>query len=50
MKAFEELKMMEIERCEECHCAIGNDWEYKDFSNKTIIICPQCKNEIETEL
>lgn len=38
-----------IEECPECHCVVGKDWEYKDFSNKTIVICPQCKTEIEVE-
>ncbi len=36
-----------LNECPECHCAIGDDWKYKDFSNKNIIICPQCKTEIE---
>lgn len=26
--------------------AVGDDWEYKDFSNKTIVVCPQCGEEI----
>lgn len=47
MKVIEELKQLGIERCPECHCAIGDDWEYKDFSCKTIIVCPQCHNEIQ---
>lgn len=47
LKAWEVLDRMGIERCPECKCAIGDDWEYKDFTCKTIIICPQCKNEID---
>ena len=46
MKAHEELQTLGIERCPECHCAVGDDWEYKDFSNKTIVVCPQCREEI----
>ena len=45
MKAVEELKMRGIERCPECNCAVGDDWEYKNISYKTIVICPQCKSE-----
>lgn len=45
MKAYEELDLHGIERCPECHCAIGDDTEYKDWSNKTIIICAQCGYE-----
>lgn len=47
MKAIDLLLSLGIEHCEECHCATGDDWEYKDFSNKNIIICPQCKTEID---
>lgn len=46
MNAWEELHLLNIEHCPECHCAVGNDWDYKDFSNKNIIICPQCGTEI----
>ena len=46
MKAYEELQQREIFNCPECKCALGDDWEYKDFSNKNIIVCPQCKTEI----
>ena len=46
MKASEELEELGIEECPECHCNLGEDWGYKDFSNKNIVICPQCKHEI----
>ena len=46
MKPYEELEKKGIYRCPECNCNVDVDWEYKDFSNKSIIICPQCKNEI----
>lgn len=49
MKANEELESMGVERCPECKCATGDDWEYVDFSNKTVIECPQCKHHIYTE-
>lgn len=42
MKAYEELEMKEIYKCKECHCNVGDDWEYKDFSNKQVVECPQC--------
>ena len=35
-------KMLHKERCDECHCVLGDDWQYVDFSNKNIIECPQC--------
>jgi len=49
MKALEELQSMGIERCPECKCAVGEDWKYKDFSNKTIVVCPQCGEEINLD-
>ena len=50
MKAIEELQELGIERCVECRCAVGDDWDYRDFSNKTIIVCPQCGSEVEVAL
>ena len=49
MNCLEELKIKEIYNCPECNCNIGEDWEYKDFSNKCIAICPQCKTEVYLE-
>ncbi len=49
MKVYEELEDLDIEECPECHCVVGTDWEYKDFSNKTVVICPQCGEEISLE-
>lgn len=49
MKCIEELEELGIEECPECHCVIGVDWEYKDFSNKTIAICPQCGENVFLE-
>lgn len=49
MKAYEELRGLGVERYPECRCAVGNDWEYKPYSNKYIIVCPQCGEEIDTE-
>ena len=46
MSAIEELQSRNIVHCPECHCAVGDDWRYKDFSNKNIIVCPQCGTEI----
>ena len=39
------LELYGIDRCPECHSATGNDTEYRDFSNKLIIICSQCGHE-----
>ncbi len=49
MNAHEELNRIGIYKCPECKCATGEDWEYKDFTNKRIIICPQCKETIFIE-
>jgi len=49
MKAWEKLVEKGIEHCPECKCAVGDDWEYKDYTCKTIVICPQCGEEIELE-
>jgi len=44
MKAYEILEENNYYECDECHCCIGEDWEYVDFSNKELIECPQCGN------
>ena len=49
MNAREELESNGIYNCPECKCALGDDWEYEDFSNKTVIKCPQCGHLIYTE-
>jgi len=46
MKVWEELELVGIDRCPECWCVVSTDWEYRDFSNKTIAVCPQCDNLI----
>lgn len=46
MSAYDECHRLNIEKCSDCNCNLGDDWEYKDFSNRTIVICPQCKTEI----
>ena len=49
MKACEELSdIYGVENCPECHCATGDDTEYKDFSNKYIVVCAQCGHEWDT--
>ena len=49
MKACEELSnIYGIENCPECHCSTGDDTEYKDFSNKYIMVCAQCGHEWDT--
>ena len=48
MKASEELEQRKIYNCPECKCALGDDWNYLDFSNKNIIVCPQCKHQIHS--
>ena len=46
MKVKEELNNLNIYRCPECRDIISENWEYKDFSNKTIAVCPNCNCEI----
>ena len=46
MDCIKELQSLGIEKCAECHCAVGEDWQYKDFSSKTSAVCPQCKTII----
>ena len=48
-RATEELELRGIYKCPECKCALGDDWDYVDFSNKNIIECPQCKTKIYNE-
>ena len=38
-----------IDKCPECKCPVGEDWNYKDFTNKTVVICPQCNHHIYLE-
>lgn len=42
MKAVDVLISLGIDRCPECNCPIGDDWQYVDFSNRTLTQCPQC--------
>jgi hypothetical protein len=47
LKAHEVLLLQHVEKCPECHNPVAEDWDFKDFSSKTIAVCPQCKTEIE---
>lgn len=49
MKAWEVLLHYGIENCRECGCAIGECWEFVDYSNKNIVECPQCKERYYIE-
>jgi len=49
MSAIDVLEELGIEKCRECGCPVGEGWEFKDFSNKTIITCPQCGEEYYIE-
>ena len=50
LKAHEVLiKLCGLERCAECKNSVSDDWEFKDFTSKTIVICPQCKTEYNVE-
>jgi predicted nucleic acid-binding Zn-ribbon protein len=42
LKSYEILQSCGVERCRECKCALGDDWEYVDFTAKSVIKCPQC--------
>jgi len=48
-KAHEMLLRYGVEKCEECHNPVSDDWQFKDFSNKNIVICSQCKTEYYLE-
>ena len=48
MTASEHLQSKGIEECPECHYPNDrDDWQYKDFTCKTVVICPQCGEEID---
>ena len=48
MKAYEVLtEICDTEKCPECHCSVGDDTEYKDFSNKNTATCAQCGYEFD---
>lgn len=48
MTASEHLQGKGIEECPECHYSTEqDDWWYKDFTCKTVVICPQCGEEID---
>ena len=49
MKVHEELESKGIEECPECHNLVSDDWDYVDFSNKTVTKCPQCRHRIFLE-
>lgn len=49
MTAEEVLIDMGIERCPECNCNVGDDWEFEDFTCKTVVKCPQCKEIFHTD-
>ena len=50
MKACEVLiELCTVDECPECHCCVGDDTEYKDYSNKYIAICAQCGYEFYLE-
>ncbi|MFA5307536.1 MAG: hypothetical protein WC365_08865 [Candidatus Babeliales bacterium] len=49
LSAEDVLFLIGIDRCPECNCAVGNGTDFKDFSNKAIVVCAQCDTEIYTE-
>lgn len=49
MKVWEELDLYGIDRCAECRCVVSTDWEYMDFTNKTVAVCAQCETPIYLE-
>lgn len=47
MKANEELTTMRLLECPECHYSSEHeDWKYKDFTSRSVVVCPQCKCEL----
>lgn len=49
LSAIDALFLIGIDRCPECNCAAGSDTNFKDFSNKAIVVCAQCGAEIPVE-
>ena len=49
LAAWEVFESMYKAHCPECYYATGDDWEFKDFSNKTVVICPRCETEYNVE-
>ena len=49
MRAIDVLDELGVEKCPECRCTVGGDWEYIPFSNKDAVECPQCKEIIFLE-
>jgi hypothetical protein len=46
LSAENALFLIGVDKCPECHCSVGNDTQFKDYSNKTIAVCAQCGNEM----
>lgn len=42
MTAAEHLISLGILQCDECNNLVADDWEYLDFTNKTVVKCSQC--------
>lgn len=42
MTAEEELISIGFDRCEECNNPVGSNWDYVDFTCKTVVKCTQC--------
>lgn len=40
--AEEELLNLGFERCDECNNPVGSDWDYVDFTSRTVVKCTQC--------
>ena len=49
MNTLKTLSNLGIERCIECNCVVGDDWNFVDFSNKNLVKCPQCGELINIE-
>ena len=49
MNTLKTLSNLGIERCIECNNPVGEDWTFFPFSNKTLVVCPQCGELINIE-
>jgi hypothetical protein len=49
LSAEDALFLIGVDKCPECHCAVGKGTDFKDFSNKTIVVCGQCGTEMWLE-
>ena len=43
LSAQDAMKKAGFDKCPECDCNVGDDWEYTDHSGKGAVVCSQCE-------